>query len=191
MVYYPMVCGAAALSDCQFFPALRSPFLWIPVGRTLLSWYKIRLLSSRTGINSGFHILSYLINMMLATQLKLLKEKRKLTTQQLSDLSGVPVGTINRILSGQTDNPSFQTVCDLVMAMDGSLDELVGIQAETPPAEKKAQASQEILRLYEEMIATKNAWLLRLFVCLCVVTFAFLFVVIFDLMNPSIGFFRG
>ena len=122
--------------------------------------------------------------MMLATQLKLLKEKRKLTTQQLSDLSGVPVGTINRILSGQTDNPSFQTVCDLVMAMDGSLDELVG-------AEKKAQASQEILRLYEEMIATKNAWLLRLFVCLCVVTFAFLFVVIFDLMNPSIGFFRG
>ena len=97
--------------------------------------------------------------MMLATQLKLLKEKRKLTTQQLSDLSGVPVGTINRILSGQTDNPSFQTVCDLGMAMDGSLDELVGIQAETPPAEKKAQASQEILRLYEEMIATKNAWL--------------------------------
>ena len=73
------------------------------------------------------------------------------------------------------------------MAMDGSLDELVGIQAETPPAEKKAQASQEILRLYEEMIATKNAWLLRLFVCLCVVTFAFLFVVIFDLMT---GFHR-
>lgn len=60
---------------------------------------------------------------MLSTQLKLLKEKRKLTNQQLSDLSGVPVGTINRILSGQTDNPSFQTVCDMVMAMDGSLDE--------------------------------------------------------------------
>ena len=59
--------------------------------------------------------------MMLSTQLKLLKEKRKLTNQQLSDLSGVPVGTINRILSVQTDNPSFQTVCDMVMAMDGSL----------------------------------------------------------------------
>ena len=129
--------------------------------------------------------------MMLATQLKLLKEKRKLTTQQLSDLSGVPVGTINRILSGQTDNPSFQTVCDLVMAMDGSLDELVGIQEETPPAEKKAQASQEILRLYEEMISSKNLWLHRLFAVLCVVTFAFLFMVIFDLLHPSIGFFRG
>ena len=84
--------------------------------------------------------------MMLSTQLKLLKEKRKLTNQQLSDLSGVPVGTINRILSGQTDNPSFQTVCDMVMAMDGSLDELVGIQQEIPQAEKKARASKTFAR---------------------------------------------
>ena len=108
--------------------------------------------------------------MMLSTQLKLLKEKRKLTNQQLSDLSGVPVGTINRILSGQTDNPSFQTVCDMVMAMDGSLDELVGIQQEIPQAEKKARASQEILSLYEAMIESKNKWLHRLFVCCCVLT---------------------
>ena len=129
--------------------------------------------------------------MMLSTQLKLLKEKRKLTNQQLSDLSGVPVGTINRILSGQTDNPSFQTVCDMVMAMDGSLDELVGIQQEIPQAEKKARASQEILSLYEAMTESKNKWLHRLFVCCCVLTLVLIFLVIFDLMNPSVGFFRG
>ena len=128
---------------------------------------------------------------MLSTQLKLLKEKRKLTNQQLSDLSGVPVGTINRILSGQTDNPSFQTVCDMVMAMDGSLDELVGIQQEIPQAEKKARASQEILSLYEAMIESKNKWLHRLFVCCCVLTLVLILLVIFDLMNPSVGFFRG
>ena len=115
--------------------------------------------------------------MMLSTQLKLLKEKRKLTNQQLSDLSGVPVG--------------FQTVCDMVMAMDGSLDELVGIQQEIPQAEKKARASQEILSLYEAMIESKNKWLHRLFVCCCVLTLVLIFLVIFDLMNPSVGFFRG
>ena len=108
---------------------------------------------------------------MLSTQLKLLKEKRKLTNQQLSDLSGVPVGTINRILSGQTDNPSFQQ--------------------EIPQAEKKARASQEILSLYEAMIESKNKWLHRLFVCCCVLTLVLIFLVIFDLMNPSVGFFRG
>ncbi|MCI6990034.1 MAG: helix-turn-helix domain-containing protein [Clostridiales bacterium] len=129
---------------------------------------------------------------MLSTQLKILKEKRKLTNQQLSDLSGVPVGTINRILSGQTDNPSFQTVCDMVLAMDGSLDEIVGIK-ETPDenAEKKVRANQEILSLYESMIASKNQWIHRLFVCCCVLTLVLIFLVVFDLTNPAVGFFRG
>lgn len=129
---------------------------------------------------------------MLSTQLKILKEKRKLTNQQLSDLSGVPVGTINRILAGQTDNPSFQTVCDMVLAMDGSLDEIVGIK-ETPDenAEKKARANQEILSLYESMIASKNLWIHRLFVCCCVLTLVLIFLVVFDLTNPAVGFFRG
>ena len=45
---------------------------------------------------------------MISAQLKELKDKRKLTNQQLADLSGVPLGTINRILSGQTDNPAFR-----------------------------------------------------------------------------------
>ena len=92
---------------------------------------------------------------MLSTQLKLMKEARKLTTQQLSDLSGVPVGTINRILSGQTDNPSFQTVCDLVMAMDGSLDELVGIKdLPTEGAEKQARASKELFSTFQSAVGT-------------------------------------
>ena len=129
---------------------------------------------------------------MLSTQLKILKEKRKLTNQQLSDLSGVPVGTINRILSGQTDNPSFQTVCDMVLAMDGSLDEIVGIK-EIPDenAEKKVRANQEILSLYESMIASKNQWIHRLFVCCCVLTLVLIFLVVFDLTNPAVGFFRS
>ena len=36
---------------------------------------------------------------MIGMQLKELKDKRKLTNQQLADLSGVPIGTINRILA--------------------------------------------------------------------------------------------
>jgi len=93
--------------------------------------------------------------MAISNQLKLLKEKRHLTNQQLSDLSGVPIGTVNRILSGQTDNPSFQAVCDMVMAMDGSLDEMVGIKEE-PSASDKKSASKEIIQLYEGIIADKN-----------------------------------
>lgn len=128
--------------------------------------------------------------MRLSTQLKLLKDKRKLTNQQLSDLSGVPVGTINRILSGQTDNPSFQTVCDMVMAMEGSLDELAGIKEEEPEEQRRI-ANPEIIKLYENMIDYKEKWIQRLFVCCCVLTLVLIGIVAFDLMNPAIGFFRS
>lgn len=108
---------------------------------------------------------------MISTQLKELKDKRKLTNQQLSDLSGVPIGTINRILAGQTDNPSFQTVCDMVMAMGGSLDELVGIRGSA--GKDQPPANGDIIYLYEKVIQSKNKWLIRLFVCCCVLILFF------------------
>ena len=128
---------------------------------------------------------------MISTQLKELKDKRKLTNQQLAELSGVPVGTINRILSGQTDNPSFQTVCDIVMAMDGSLDELVGIsEPEKVPAKGKGPG-REIIELYQTIIPGKDKWLRRLFVCCCFLTLVLVAIVGYDLTHPTVGFFQG
>lgn len=128
--------------------------------------------------------------MAIYNQLKQLKEKRRLTNQQLADLSGVPIGTVNRILSGQTDNPSFQAVCDMVMAMDGSLDELVGIKEETSSPTERKSAGKEIIQLYEGIIADKNKWMVRLFTCCCVLTLVLIGIVAFDLLNPHIGFFQ-
>ena len=128
-------------------------------------------------------------NPMINIELKRLKDKRKLTNQQLSDLSGVPIGTINRIMAGQTDNPSFQTVCDMVMAMDGSLDELVGIKLEPTAAEKKP-VTKEIIALYESMIESKDMWIRRLFVVCCILAAFILCVMAYDLANPMIGYFQ-
>ena len=125
---------------------------------------------------------------MLSTRLKELKDQRKLTNQQLSDLSGVPVGTINRIMAGQTDNPSFQTVCDMVMAMGGSLDELAGIQ--TPCGGEPSPPGEDLIRLYERTIEGKEKWLYRLFFLCCVLVAALLGVLIYDLTHPMVGFFR-
>ncbi len=125
---------------------------------------------------------------MLSTRLKELKDQRKLTNQQLSDLSGVPVGTINRIMAGQTDNPSFQTVCDMVMAMDGSLDELAGIQ--TPGGGEPSPPGEDLIRLYERTIEGKEKWLYRLFFLCCVLVAVLLGVLIYDLTHPMVGFFR-
>ena len=125
---------------------------------------------------------------MLSTRLKELKDQRKLTNQQLSDLSGVPVGTINRIMAGQTDNPSFQTVCDMVMAMGGSLDELAGIQ--TPGGGEPSPPGEDLIRLYERTIEGKEKWLYRLFFLCCVLVAVLLGVLIYDLTHPMVGIFR-
>lgn len=125
---------------------------------------------------------------MFSTRLKELKDQRKLTNQQLSDLSGVPVGTINRIMAGQTDNPSFQTVCDMVMAMGGSLDELAGIQ--TPGGGEPSPPGEDLIRLYERTIEGKEKWLYRLFFLCCVLVAVLLGVLIYDLTHPMVGFFR-
>ena len=125
---------------------------------------------------------------MLSTRLKELKDQRKLTNKQLSDLSGVPVGTINRIMAGQTDNPSFQTVCDMVMAMGGSLDELAGIQ--TPGGGEPSPPGEDLIRLYERTIEGKEKWLYRLFFLCCVLVAVLLGVLIYDLTHPMVGFFR-
>lgn len=50
---------------------------------------------------------------MLYEELKKRKKELGLTTAQLSALSGVPVGTINKILNGETKSPRYDTMAAL------------------------------------------------------------------------------
>lgn len=120
---------------------------------------------------------------MNAEDLKRMKEERKLTTKQISELSGILESTISRILSGQTDNPSFDTICSLVRAMGGSLDEFTGIQSSADAPE-----SLVLVDLYEKMIDEKNRLIKWLLIVCCILIAVFVFIVLFDLINGNIGF---
>lgn len=50
---------------------------------------------------------------MIADILKQKKEEKGITTEELSRLSGVPVGTINKILNGETKSPRYNTLSAL------------------------------------------------------------------------------
>lgn len=54
---------------------------------------------------------------MLCERLKERKQKLGLTTEQLSLLSGVPTGTINKILNGETKSPRYDTLAALEKAL--------------------------------------------------------------------------
>lgn len=126
---------------------------------------------------------------MITEKLVELKEKSSLTNQQISELSGVPTSTITRILSGQTDNPSFQTINDIVVAMGGSLDEITGNSSQKQP-NKKEDVHERLIKFYQDALAHKNKWIRTLFICLCTVMAVLLFIVLFDILNPHLGFVK-
>ena len=59
---------------------------------------------------------------MLYEKLNERKKKLGLTTEQLSRLSGVPTGTINKILSGETRSPRYDTLRALETVLYGAGD---------------------------------------------------------------------
>ena len=57
-----------------------------------------------------------------------LKSENGLTTEQLSHLSGVPRGTLNKLLNGETRNPRGDTLRRLAEALNCSPDVFYGVQ---------------------------------------------------------------
>ena len=90
--------------------------------------------------------------------LKSLKTKRNLSAQALSDLSGVPVSTVNRVLRGEGD-PGVSTVVSLVHAMGGSLDDICGFPR--PSGSEALEGYKLVIAHQQDTIQSKERWLLR------------------------------
>lgn len=121
-----------------------------------------------------------------------MKKKSGLSTQQIADKSGVPASTITRMLSGQTEEPTFSNVAKVVVAMEGSLDELVGIEPKvvTVTETKTVHADERLIDLYERAIASKNRWIRWLFTVLLVLIAFIIGILIYDLANPDRGWYQ-
>ena len=100
---------------------------------------------------------------MVVEYIKSLKEAKRLKVKDLVEMTGIPESTINNFFSRKTENPSFEIVSKLCIAVGGSLDEMGGLKeiAETKKEEvnfKEIIANitasfTERLELYKERIA--------------------------------------
>lgn len=61
--------------------------------------------------------------MEMRAKLNALKEKHGLSNQKIADMSGVPIGTVSGIMSGQTSQAGFDAVCAIITSMNESIDE--------------------------------------------------------------------
>lgn len=83
-----------------------------------------------------------------------LKDETRLTQQQLSDRTGIPMGTIPRYFAGmEDDSANFEIVRKLVTVMGGSLDELAGIPSRASPEPK---SDSEFVGTYKALLAEKD-----------------------------------
>lgn len=51
-----------------------------------------------------------------------IKKEKGMTSKQLSEKSKIPIGTLNKILNGQTKNPAYETIFALANALECSVD---------------------------------------------------------------------
>ena len=82
---------------------------------------------------------------MIAERLNKMKTEGNYSWQELSDLTGIPVATIRKTISGETVNPSFEVVEKLLSAMGD-----VSAQEEFTPQDQK-QSEEEMQEMMKQM----------------------------------------
>lgn len=123
--------------------------------------------------------------------IKSLKQAKKMTTKELSNLTNIPESTINNILTRKTENPTFETISKLVIALDGSLDALAGAkERHEEGAEDVTAFLATVTRIYEAEIADLKRDKKALFIFLATIVIVVFVVLAVDLLHGDIGWFR-
>jgi len=86
-------------------------------------------------------------------KINLIRKEKGLTTKQLSERSGVPLGTLNKILSGTTKDPKLETLKAIVKVLECSLDDLNDINTSLKSHSKViiTDDEKEILKKYRQL----------------------------------------
>ena len=98
----------------------------------------------------------------LPEKLKDEKIRQGLTNQQLSDISGVPIATTSRILTGAVSNPGIFYIAALCTALGISMDAMMGAQEPPKQSADEAGRLEAELAHKEELLAEKEKAIERL-----------------------------
>ena len=78
-----------------------------------------------------------------------LKEAGNFTSEQIANLSGVPLSTVRNIISGKTQDAGFHTIAKLVISLGGDLNELIGYDKKK---EIEVNSTVSLIETYEMRI---------------------------------------
>lgn len=115
------------------------------------------------------------------------KYRAKMTAQDISDNSDVPLSSVNNFFSSSSKMPSIYTAGPICRVLGVSIDAFFHIQP-TPDPSLEAQLAheQELNLIRTRAIRHKNYLILGLMILL---TLALAYGITIDLQNPNIGLF--
>jgi len=58
-------------------------------------------------------------------RIKLMKSRKKMTNEQLAEKSGIPLGTLSKIMAGMSDSPKVASIVAICGALDCSVEYIV------------------------------------------------------------------
>lgn len=95
---------------------------------------------------------------MWLDNLKELKKAKGMSAKQIAEKTNLPERTVNRILSGDTDNPYVDTLHRIVSVLGGSLDDILA-DTKVVVGEKNLvtlQENVEVATAERDLIAAEN-----------------------------------
>jgi transcriptional regulator with XRE-family HTH domain len=96
---------------------------------------------------------------MWLDNIKALKKEKGMSVKQIADKTSLPERTVNRIFSGDTDNPYVDTLHRIVSVLGGSLDDILA-DTKMVVGEKNLATLQEnvdVVTAERDLIIAENA----------------------------------
>lgn len=116
------------------------------------------------------------------------KYREKMTAQDISDNSDVPLSSINNFFSSSSKMPSIYTAGPICRVLGVSIDAFFHIQPTPDPSiEAQLAHEQEMNQLRVRAIRHKNYLILGLMILLAI---ALAYGITIDMLNPNIGLFQ-
>lgn len=126
---------------------------------------------------------------MINIKLKELKEKANLNIREISDRSGVPYSTVQKIFSGETENPNSDAVYHIVKALGFKVEDLY------EEVQNKKMDSVDLFKILEIQSKVNEQYINSLkrdkrilTIMLSVIILFFLVMTVMDISNGGYGF---
>lgn len=87
---------------------------------------------------------------MVSDKISELKKQKGLTNAKLAELSGVPLGTVSKIASGQTKDPQLGALTAIANALDCSIEDFID-DGNLQSKKENYYVSDEVSRMAQEI----------------------------------------